>query len=71
MVLLYASLYHDIPTIINVSGRLDMERGIEDRIGKEFMQRIKKDGFIDVKNKNGSHFKTKKLILLETIICHA
>lgn len=53
VVLLYASLYHDIPTVINVSGRLVMERGIEDRIGKEFMQRIKKDGFIDVKNRSG------------------
>ena len=54
MVLLYASKYHDIHTVVNVSGRYDLQRGIEERLGKEFMQRIKEDGFIDVKNKTGN-----------------
>uniref|UniRef100_A0A2N9EP89 Serine aminopeptidase S33 domain-containing protein n=1 Tax=Fagus sylvatica TaxID=28930 RepID=A0A2N9EP89_FAGSY len=53
VVLLYASKYHDIHTVVNVSGRYDLQRGIEERLGKDFMQRIKEDGFIDVKNKTG------------------
>ncbi|KAB5514201.1 hypothetical protein DKX38_028107 [Salix brachista] len=54
VVLLYASKYHDISTVFNVSGRYDLKRGIEERIGKDFMEKIKQDGFIDVKNRTGS-----------------
>uniref|UniRef100_A0A6V7QTS8 Serine aminopeptidase S33 domain-containing protein n=1 Tax=Ananas comosus var. bracteatus TaxID=296719 RepID=A0A6V7QTS8_ANACO len=53
VVLLYASMYHDVPIVINCSGRFALDRGIEGRLGKEFMQRIKRDGFIDVKDKTG------------------
>ncbi|XP_008808151.1 putative uncharacterized protein YDL057W isoform X1 [Phoenix dactylifera] len=53
VVLLYASMYHDVPIVINLSGRFALDRGIEGRLGKEFMQRIKKDGFIDVKDRTG------------------
>ncbi|KAL9250645.1 hypothetical protein AKJ16_DCAP00958 [Drosera capensis] len=52
-VLLYASKYHDIPTVINVSGRYKLDRGIEERLGQKFLERIKQDGYIDVKNKAG------------------
>ncbi|KAF8034132.1 hypothetical protein BT93_C0415 [Corymbia citriodora subsp. variegata] len=54
VVLLYASKYHDIHTVVNVSGRYDLKAGIEGRFGKEFMQKIKEDGFFDVKNKSGT-----------------
>ncbi|KAG6739554.1 hypothetical protein POTOM_057155 [Populus tomentosa] len=54
VVLLYASKYQDITTVFNVSGRYDLKRGIEERIGKDFMEKIKQDGFIDVKNGKGS-----------------
>lgn len=54
MVLLYASKYQDITTVFNVSGRYDLKRGIEERIGKDFMEKIKQDGFINVKNRTGS-----------------
>ncbi|CAK7352604.1 unnamed protein product [Dovyalis caffra] len=54
VVLLYASKYQDISTIFNISGRYDLKRGIEERIGKYFMETIKQDGFIDVKNRTGS-----------------
>ncbi|KAM7519622.1 hypothetical protein LguiB_018584 [Lonicera macranthoides] len=47
VVLLYASKYQDIPTVVNVSGLYDLKRGLEDRLGEDFLQRIKKDGFID------------------------
>ncbi|KAI3447143.1 hypothetical protein Pfo_003808 [Paulownia fortunei] len=53
VVLLYASKYHDIPAVVNVSGRYDLKRGIEERLGKKFFERLKKDGYIDVKTKEG------------------
>ncbi|KAF7837897.1 alpha/beta hydrolase domain-containing protein isoform X2 [Senna tora] len=56
VVLLYASKYHDIKTVVNLSGRYDLKSGIEERLGKDFMERIKKDGFIDVKNKKSGDF---------------
>jgi flagellar basal body rod protein FlgF len=54
VVLLYASKYHDVHTVVNVSGRYDLTKGIEERLGKDFMQRIKADGFFDVKDKKGN-----------------
>ena len=56
MVLLYASKYQDITTVFNVSGRYDLKRGIEEQIGKDFMEKIKQDGFINVKNRTGNPF---------------
>ncbi|KAM1155682.1 hypothetical protein ACFX13_027138 [Malus domestica] len=52
-VLLYASTYHDIRTVVNISGRYDLKKGIEERLGKDFMEVIEKEGFIDVKSKSG------------------
>lgn len=54
MVLLYASKYHDVNKVVNVSGRYDLTEGIEKRLGKDFMQRIKEHGFIDVKSVQGT-----------------
>ena len=51
--LLYASMYHDVTVIVNISGRFALEQGMEGRLGKNFLQRIKKDGYIDVRNKKG------------------
>ncbi|XP_052727439.1 uncharacterized protein LOC108322716 isoform X2 [Vigna angularis] len=48
VVLLYASKYRDIKTVINISGRYDLKAGIEERLGKDYLERIRKDGFIDV-----------------------
>lgn len=53
VVLLYASKYHDVPTVVNASGRYLMGRGIAERLGNDFLERIKKDGFLDVKNRAG------------------
>lgn len=52
-VLLYSSRYNDVNTVVNISGRFDLEKGIEGRLGKDFLQRIKQNGFIDVKNRRG------------------
>ncbi|XVF35033.1 hypothetical protein REPUB_Repub18cG0110300 [Reevesia pubescens] len=53
VVLLYASKYRDIHTVVNISGRYDLKRGIAERLGEDFMEIIKKDGYIDVKNRTG------------------
>ncbi|EFH53826.1 predicted protein [Arabidopsis lyrata subsp. lyrata] len=50
VVLLYASKYHDIPNVINLSGRYDLKKGIGERLGENFVERIKKQGYIDVKD---------------------
>ncbi|KAH6761690.1 alpha/beta-Hydrolases superfamily protein [Perilla frutescens var. hirtella] len=52
-VILYASKYHDIPAVINLSSPSDLKRGMEDRFGKDIWERLKKDGYVDVKSKSG------------------
>ncbi|KAL6563462.1 hypothetical protein OROGR_002421 [Orobanche gracilis] len=51
--LLYASKYHDIGAVVNVSGRYDLTEGIEARHETGFVEKIKKDGFCDFKKKGG------------------
>lgn len=53
VVLLYASKYHDIGAVVNVCGRYDLKSGLERRLGANFMETLKKDGYIDVKTKTG------------------
>ncbi|KAL6648641.1 hypothetical protein ACP70R_012865 [Stipagrostis hirtigluma subsp. patula] len=55
VVILYASMYRDIPSVINISGRFNLERGIGERFGNGYMERINEHGFIDVGDKTG-HF---------------
>lgn len=54
--LLHASKYHDIRTVVNISGRYDLKVGIEERLGKDYLERIKREGFIDVKKRSGKSF---------------
>ncbi|KAF3439615.1 hypothetical protein FNV43_RR17893 [Rhamnella rubrinervis] len=54
VVLVYASKYHDIHTVINISGRYDLNCGIGERLGEDYMQKIMEKGYIDVNNKDGS-----------------
>ncbi|KAJ4839277.1 hypothetical protein Tsubulata_011427 [Turnera subulata] len=51
VVLLYASKYHDIRTVIKVSGRFDLSK----------MEMIKQDGFVDVKNSAGDFLSFSEL----------
>ncbi|KAJ0091411.1 hypothetical protein Patl1_13041 [Pistacia atlantica] len=53
VVLLYASKYNDICTVVNISGRFHLGRGMEGRLGQGYLQRIKQNGFIDVNNRRG------------------
>lgn len=71
VVLLYASKYHDISFVINVSGRYDLKKGIKERLGDEFMERIEKEGYIDVKNKKGIYIAlTFKIFWIELFSDH-
>lgn len=54
--LLHASKYHDIRTVVNISGRYDLKVGIEERLGKDYLERIRREGFIDVKKRSGKPF---------------
>ncbi|GJX20728.1 zinc finger BED domain-containing protein RICESLEEPER 2-like protein, partial [Tanacetum coccineum] len=54
VVVSYASIHHDIPMVVNVSGRCKMDRGIEERLGKRQPGKNEKDGFIDIKSKTDS-----------------
>jgi len=53
VVVLYAPIYGDVPMVVNLSGRFYLEKGVEEHLGKEFMDRINKEGYIDVVNKSG------------------
>ncbi|KAI3867433.1 hypothetical protein MKW92_050697 [Papaver armeniacum] len=67
-VLIYASKYHDVPIVINVSGCFDMKKVTEQHLGKDFMERIKENGFIDVKDKEGKiKFRLTEESLLERL----
>ncbi|KAL6502029.1 hypothetical protein OROGR_027162 [Orobanche gracilis] len=64
-VLLYASRYHDVHKIVNIAGRFNLSRGIEGRLGQDFLEKIKQYGFIDVKNRKG---KTEYRVTKESLI---
>ncbi|VVB14175.1 unnamed protein product [Arabis nemorensis] len=53
VVLLYAAKYKDVQTVVNISGRFFLERGIEGRLGQDYFKRIEENGFIDVRNRKG------------------
>ncbi|GJM94091.1 hypothetical protein PR202_ga10707 [Eleusine coracana subsp. coracana] len=68
VVVLYASIYSDVPLVVNLSGRFYVEKGIEERLGKDFMDRINKEGYIEVKNKTGKVlYRVTKESLMERI----
>lgn len=54
-VLLYASKYKDVASIVNISGRFDLRRGIKGRLGgSKGVQKLKEDGVLDVYDRNGN-----------------
>ncbi|RZB64991.1 hypothetical protein D0Y65_041164 [Glycine soja] len=56
VVLLFASKYSDIKTMVNLSEHYDMKAGIGEPFGKDYLERIRKDGFIDVKKRRSGSF---------------
>ncbi|CAI8615879.1 unnamed protein product [Vicia faba] len=67
VVLLYASKYNDVKAVVNISGRYDLKAGIEERLGKDYMERIKEDGFIDVKGPGSSGYRVTLESLLDRL----
>ncbi|KAJ3671147.1 hypothetical protein LUZ60_008573 [Juncus effusus] len=63
VVLLYASIYNDVKMVVNISGRFDLKRGVEERLGEKFMQKIENQGFIDVKDRKGIYQVTKDSLM--------
>eukprot|EP00250_Pteridium_aquilinum_P011281 c19963_g1_i1 orf=262-1098(+) len=53
-VLLYASKYKDVDTLVNISGRFHLKRGIRKRLGKNYLQVIEEHGYVDVKDRHGN-----------------
>lgn len=53
VVLLYASKYNDVHAVVNISGRFNLEKGMEGRLGQDFLLRLKQHGYIDVFNRKG------------------
>lgn len=53
VVLLYASKYSDVSTIVNLSGRFNLQRGVKERLGERGLELIEKQGFVEIKGKNG------------------
>lgn len=52
--ILYASKYNDVKTIVNLSGTHDLKVGLLSRYGKEFLERIRKEGFIELEAAPGN-----------------
>jgi len=52
--ILYASKYHDVKTIVNLSGTHDLKVGLVSRYGKEILERIRKEGFVELKEAPGN-----------------
>lgn len=55
MALLYALKYHDISTIVNVSGCHDLETDILEWQGKDIIGLIKNVGYFNVKSEAGMY----------------
>ncbi|KAK4265649.1 hypothetical protein QN277_026673 [Acacia crassicarpa] len=60
VVLLYASKHHEVRTVFNLSGRYNLIEGLEESLGKDFMERIRKEGFIEVKINSGRYRVTEE-----------
>lgn len=66
--LLYASNYGVVRTVVNVSGRYELNGGLELRLGKNFMERIKKQEYLDIKDKTGTNTRGREAALM-AIFC--
>ena len=51
VVLLYAAKYHGVHRVVNISSRFDLKKCIEDRLGKNYLERMANTGFIDIFSK--------------------
>eukprot|EP00250_Pteridium_aquilinum_P018150 c23969_g3_i1 orf=154-930(+) len=67
--LLYASKFKEVCTIVNASGRLDLKDGLDRILGADYLQRIEA-GPLDVKDKSGKiMFRVTNESLMERLNC--
>ncbi|EFJ10240.1 hypothetical protein SELMODRAFT_447411 [Selaginella moellendorffii] len=62
-VLLYSSKYGDVPLVVNCSGRGLLKRGLKSRLGSDFMERLDREGFVTVRDKQGDFNVTKENLM--------
>ena len=43
-VLLYAAKYNDVPCVVNLAGRYELQRGVLERLGPEVLESLEKEG---------------------------
>jgi len=46
--LLYASIYDDVPLVVNLASRFDMTRGVRQRFGDEILKKVEEEGKVEV-----------------------
>ncbi|XP_010460756.1 PREDICTED: uncharacterized protein LOC104741569 [Camelina sativa] len=49
VVLVYASKYHDIRNVINLTGYSDLKKDLVRRLGENYLERIEQQGYIDAR----------------------
>ncbi|MCO5574276.1 hypothetical protein L7F22_028058 [Adiantum nelumboides] len=52
VVLLYASKFSDISTVVNLSGRFNLQAGIKERLGEDVLKLIEEQGYLEIKDKD-------------------
>lgn len=55
IVLMYASLYNNVPIVVNISGRFLLDKSIELHLGKGYEEKIAKEGFVELKKNSGNY----------------
>jgi dienelactone hydrolase len=43
-VLLYAAKYNDVPCVVNLAGRFELQKGVLERLGPEVLERLEREG---------------------------
>lgn len=48
---MYASLYRNVPIVVNISGRFALEKSIELQLGKGYQEKMTTEGLVEIKKK--------------------
>ncbi|KAI3854092.1 hypothetical protein MKW92_048651 [Papaver armeniacum] len=65
--LVFASKYHDVATVVSISAHYYMDKGIEEVLGKDYMERIKERGFLDFIGGEGTQYRVTEESLMERL----
>ncbi|KAD6795202.1 hypothetical protein E3N88_06098 [Mikania micrantha] len=66
-VILYASLHHNVKKVISLSSRYKMDRGIEEILGKDYLERAKRDGYVEFRTLSGTILRATYESILERL----